>query len=76
MTAAGAVDRHMPVALTEAGGRVLAGEADHAALNGVDRWIGGVHLLGMPAWRWDEGKEAIVGGSPRPAADGYDSAAE
>jgi hypothetical protein len=54
------VEGHTPVALTETGARVLAGEADHAALNGVDRWIGGVHLLGAPAWRWDEGKEAIV----------------
>jgi len=54
------VERHTPVASTEAGARVLAGEADHAVLNGVDRWIGGVHLLGTPAWRWDEGKEAIV----------------
>lgn len=54
------VDRHTRVALTGAGARVLAGEADHAAMNGVDRWIGGVHLLGAPAWRWDEGKEAIV----------------
>ena len=43
---AGGVDRHTPVALTDAGRRVLDGAADHVALNGVDRWIGGVHLLG------------------------------
>ena len=76
VSAGGPVDRHTPVALTEAGARVLAGEADHAHLNGVDRWIGGVHLLGTPAWRWDEGKEAIVARPPRSAGDGYDSAAE
>jgi hypothetical protein len=30
-------------------------------LNGVDRWIGGVHLRGRyPQWRWDEGTETIV----------------
>jgi hypothetical protein len=58
---AGAVDRHVAVALTEAGRRVLEGAADHVALNGVDRWIGGVRLVGRDvAWRWDEGVEAVV----------------
>jgi hypothetical protein len=39
---------------------VLRGEEDHAALNGVDRWVGGVHLAGRePRWRWDEGTESI-----------------
>ena len=37
------------VALTEAGRRVLDGAADHVALNGIDRWIGGVHLVGRDA---------------------------
>jgi len=46
---------------TASGRRVLAGEADHVALNGVDRWIGGVHLAGPDSpWRWDEGTEGIV----------------
>lgn len=45
---------------TEAGDRVLAGDADHVRLNGVDRWIGGVHLTGTDVpWRWDEGTESI-----------------
>ena len=43
---AGAVDRHAAVALTDAGRGVLDGAADHVALNGIDRWIGGVHLVG------------------------------
>src|SRR5829696_255080 len=52
--------------VTEAGRRVLAGEADHVALNGIDRWVGGVHLHGGAArWRWDEGTETVVG--PRPS---------
>jgi hypothetical protein len=34
-----------PVALTEIGRRVLAGDADRAALIGVDRWVGGIHVL-------------------------------
>lgn len=55
------VSRLTPVRLTGAGARVLAGEADHVASNGVDRWIGGVHLSGRRVgWRWDEGREAVV----------------
>jgi hypothetical protein len=47
---------------TAAGRRVLRGEADHVALNGIDRWVGGVHLQGPDApWRWDEGTESITG---------------
>jgi hypothetical protein len=46
---------------TAAGRRVLKGEADHVALNGIDRWVGGVHLHGDAArWRWDEGTESIA----------------
>ncbi len=45
--------RQVPV-LTEAGRAVMAGAADRVALSGVDRWLGGVRLLGnrLP-WRWD-----------------------
>ncbi|OBC10752.1 hypothetical protein A5784_04575 [Mycobacterium sp. 852013-50091_SCH5140682] len=54
------------VHITDAGRRVLAGQDDHVALNGVDRWIGGVHLSGRDvAWRWDEGTESIVGSGIR-----------
>ncbi len=46
-----------PVHLTAAGRKVLAGAADAVALNGFDRWLGGVYLQappgGEPAWRWD-----------------------
>ena len=60
LEAAGAVDHDTPLRLTEAGGEVLAGRADHVALNGVDRWIGGVHLTGTDVpWRWDEGTESV-----------------
>lgn len=38
-----------PYRLTEAGQRVLAGEADARSLNGFDRWIGGVHVSESPA---------------------------
>ena len=30
--------------ITEAGRDILAGRAHHIALNGIDRWLGGVHL--------------------------------
>jgi hypothetical protein len=49
------------LALTDDGARVLAGDADRVALNGIDRWLGGVHLVASPGdsappslWRWDE----------------------
>jgi hypothetical protein len=55
------VQRTTGVHLTGAGARVLAGEADQIALNGIDRWIGGVHLQGHHVpWRWDDGIEIIV----------------
>jgi len=55
------VDRHARLRLTHAGRRILDGEDDHVALNGVDRWIGGVHLEGREVpWRWHDGAEAIV----------------
>ncbi len=46
------------VSLTAAGESVLRGEADRIVLNGIDRWLGGVHLDGRDVWRWD-GKTAI-----------------
>ena len=47
--------------LTETGRRVLDGDADHVELNGVDRWIGGVHLRGQTVdWRWNEATERVV----------------
>lgn len=40
--------------LTEEGWDVRAGRADAVRLNGIDRWLGGVHLQGGEAqWRWD-----------------------
>jgi len=49
------------VRLTDTGARMLAGQADQIALNGIDRWIGGVHLQGHHVpWRWDDGTETIV----------------
>lgn len=45
------------LALTADGRAVLAGQADYLALDGIDRWLGGVHLrhpqVDAPLWRWD-----------------------
>ena len=49
------------VTITEAGRNVMDGRADHIELNGIDRWLGGVHLKGdKAAWRWDRTSARIV----------------
>jgi hypothetical protein len=42
-----------PVRLTERGERVLGGEEDRVELLGVDRWVGGTHVVTGAVWRWD-----------------------
>jgi len=55
------VQRATGLHLTATGARVLAGQSDQIALNGIDRWIGGVHLEGRRVpWRWDDGTETIA----------------
>jgi hypothetical protein len=51
-----------PLALTATGKAVAAGEIDYVSLNGLDRWLGGVHLTGRAVpWRWDHtGNEACL----------------
>ena len=39
--------------LTDAGQQALEGSADFIALNGIDRWLGGVHLVEGNIWRRD-----------------------
>jgi hypothetical protein len=47
------------VEITPHGSTVLHGAADHIRLNGIDRWLGGVHLHCQPGgpqnavWRWN-----------------------
>jgi hypothetical protein len=51
------------VALTAEGVLVLAGDADHAALNGLDRWVGGTRLTSRtPRWRWNPERGVVVHG--------------
>ncbi|HET7479709.1 MAG TPA: hypothetical protein VFJ72_09370 [Rubrobacteraceae bacterium] len=41
--------------VTDTGRAVLQGQKDWIEINGIDRWLGGVHLSGSEAeWRWDE----------------------
>ena len=46
--------------LTDLGRAVVAGEKDWVAVNGIDRWLGGVHLReGATVWRWDPERGTI-----------------
>jgi hypothetical protein len=48
------------VELTDTGRALRDGRADWVALNGIDRWLGGVHLQGRTAaWRWDGEARAL-----------------
>jgi uncharacterized protein DUF1835 len=40
------------LSLTADGTAVLAGRADHVALNGINRWMGGVRITSERLWRW------------------------
>ena len=44
---------HGAAAITDAGRSVLAGGGDRVELLGIDRWVGGTHLLPGAVWRWD-----------------------
>jgi hypothetical protein len=47
--------------ITEYGKAVLADEEDFVRSNGIDHWLGGVHLVGSEAaWRWDEGAQELL----------------
>jgi len=49
------------IKITDVGRAVLNGENDWVALNGIDRWLGGVHLQGREvAWRWDDAASILT----------------
>jgi hypothetical protein len=51
----------MTFEITEAGDAVLNGQADFVEINGIDTWLGGVHLLGRTdLWRWDEQAQKLT----------------
>jgi len=52
--------RKLAVRRSAAGHDVISARADHVTLNGVNRWIGGVHLKGTAvSWRWDFEKHLL-----------------
>jgi hypothetical protein len=57
------IARNARVELTELGETVRKGEADFVALNGIDLWLGGVHLQDEnKLWRWNEQSGTLVFG--------------
>jgi hypothetical protein len=46
--------------LTDTGRDVLNGKRDAVEINGIDRWLGGVHLGVGQVWRWDEENGTIT----------------
>ena len=50
------------IELTHAGRAILEGKQDLVALNGIDRWIGGVHLTNENVWRYDPETKALSRG--------------
>lgn len=48
------------LSLTKIGRAVLTGEADHAQINNIDRWLGGTHITKDAIWRWDRNATALV----------------
>lgn len=51
--------RHLRFRLTPAGREVVEGKRDAIATNGIDTWIGGVHLTGAHLWRWNAGARRL-----------------
>jgi len=53
--------RKWKISITDAGKKVLNGEEDFIHLNGIDCWVGGVHLQGNDSqWRWDNAIQKLV----------------
>ncbi len=50
------------VVATDDGKAVLTGAADAIRLNGIDEWVGGVHLDSHAAgdWRYDEQQDRLM----------------
>ncbi len=53
--------RNWDVSITDAGKKVLENKEDFIYLNGIDCWLGGVHLQGRkPRWRWDDSNQKLI----------------
>ena len=54
--------RSLGISLTTTAWDVLEGRDDWIGIQGIDRWLGGVHLQGREAqWRWDAEAGRLVG---------------
>jgi hypothetical protein len=45
--------------ISSAGQSVLVGKSDSVQLNGIDHWLGGVHLTEDSVWRWNENSQSL-----------------
>ncbi|MCR4282059.1 MAG: hypothetical protein NUV72_03400, partial [Bauldia sp.] len=59
--------RDADLELTTAGEAVLAGDEDHVALSGIDRWWAGTRLLGRDVWRYDRISRQLLATAPQRA---------
>jgi len=57
------------LALTRDGEAVLAGTADHVALNDLDRWWAGTRLVGPDVWRYDRADKRLIQPASLPETD-------
>ncbi|MGD9489013.1 MAG: DUF1835 domain-containing protein [Calditrichaceae bacterium] len=48
------------VYITPLGIEVLRGQADWIEINGINRWIGGIHLTKERFWRWNENSGKLI----------------
>lgn len=48
------------VMITDTGRKVLQGKKDWITVNGINRWLGGVHLKAGRVWRWDPHAGCLV----------------
>jgi hypothetical protein len=39
--------------------KVVNGELDWLAINGIDKWLGGVHITAGNLWRWDPARQEL-----------------
>jgi hypothetical protein len=53
----------LPLRLTAEGENVLRGASDRVELLGIDRWVGGTHLVTGAVWRWDAPARSLSGPS-------------
>jgi len=54
------VEQKVVLKLTDLGRQVLHSWVDWVQVNGIDRWLGGVHLREGSLWRYDETRRKVV----------------